>query len=47
VNRVLRHLREQELMTLKAKLVVIHDASRLKELAGYQNTPINHRAVGA
>jgi len=47
VNRVLRHLREQGLMTLKGKLVVIHDASRLKELAGHQNSPINHRVMGA
>ena len=38
VNRVLRKLRERKLMTLAKHTVVIHDASELKALAGYENS---------
>ena len=37
VNRVLRQLRERELLTLKGRKVIIQDAGALKELAGYQD----------
>jgi DNA-binding transcriptional regulator LsrR (DeoR family) len=36
VNRVLRQLREQKLMTFKGNRVVIHDLAALKALAGYE-----------
>ena len=36
VNRVLRVLRERELMTLKDHVVTLHNTQRLKELAGYE-----------
>ena len=36
VNRVLRELREANLMTYKNRSVVIHDMRRLAELAGYE-----------
>jgi CRP-like cAMP-binding protein len=36
VNRVLRQLREQNLLTLREGTVHIHDLSRLKKLAGFQ-----------
>lgn len=42
VNRVLRQLRERELITIKDRQVVIHDLDRLKELAGYDNSYLNH-----
>lgn len=35
VNRVLRQLREMGLLTLSGRKVVIHDAPRLKQMAGY------------
>jgi CRP-like cAMP-binding protein len=37
VNRVLRKLRERQLMTLAKHSVVIHDPRELKALAGYEN----------
>ena len=37
VNRVLRQLREQGLITLKAHHVVIDDVKGLKKLAGFDN----------
>ncbi len=36
VNRVLRELREQNLLTLSRGMVSIHSISRLRELAGFQ-----------
>jgi CRP-like cAMP-binding protein len=38
VNRVLRELRERKLLALKARKVIIQDATGLKALAGYQET---------
>jgi CRP-like cAMP-binding protein len=37
VNRVLRQLRERELITVKAHQVIIHDLGGLRELAGYDS----------
>jgi CRP-like cAMP-binding protein len=37
VNRVLRQLRERELLTLKGRKVIIHHPVALKKLAGYQH----------
>jgi CRP-like cAMP-binding protein len=37
VNRVLRQLRERGLLTLKDRLITIHDARALKTLAGYES----------
>ena len=37
VNRVLRQLRERELMTFKGGKVVIHDLAALTELAGFES----------
>lgn len=37
VNRVLRQLRERQLLTLKGRKVIIQDADALKVLAGYQD----------
>ena len=37
VNRVLRELREKELVTFAAHRVVIHDVAKLKALAGYES----------
>jgi CRP-like cAMP-binding protein len=36
VNRVLRQLRERNLLTLKERMVTVHDMRKLKELAGFQ-----------
>jgi CRP-like cAMP-binding protein len=43
VNRVLRQLREQDLLTLKKGSVRIHDLNRLRELAGFQGGYLNSR----
>ena len=37
VNRVLRQLREQGLMTVRSGEVVIHDEKGLRSLAGYRS----------
>ena len=37
VNRVLRQLRERQLLTLKGRKVIIQDVDALKALAGYQD----------
>jgi len=37
VNRVLRQLREQNLLTLREGTASIHDLSGLRELAGYRS----------
>jgi DNA-binding transcriptional regulator LsrR (DeoR family) len=37
VNRVLRELREQNLLTLREGKVSIHDLSGLRKLAGYRS----------
>ena len=42
VNRVLRQLRERELITVKAHQVIIHDLDALRELAGYDSAYLNH-----
>lgn len=39
VNRVLRQLRERQLLTLNRSNVVIHDAAALKQLAGFESQP--------
>jgi CRP-like cAMP-binding protein len=36
INRVLRHLREQRLVTFRDGVVHIHDVEGLRDLAGYQ-----------
>jgi CRP-like cAMP-binding protein len=43
VNRVLRQLREQDLLTLRRGSVRIHDLKRLRELAGFQGGYLNSR----
>jgi CRP-like cAMP-binding protein len=37
VNRVLRRLREQELLTMKSRRVIVHNRARLNKLAGYDS----------
>jgi hypothetical protein len=46
VNRVLRELREKGLVTFKAHKVVIHDAARLKALAGYESPDVGQVVIG-
>jgi CRP-like cAMP-binding protein len=49
VNRVLRRLREQKLMTFRAHRVTLHDPAALKALAGYesaQESPVVIRERG-
>jgi len=43
VNRVLRQLREQDLLTLRKGSVRIHDLNRLRKLAGFQGGYLNSR----
>jgi CRP-like cAMP-binding protein len=43
VNRVLRQLREQDLLTLRKGSVRMHDLDRLRKLAGYQGGYLNSR----
>jgi CRP-like cAMP-binding protein len=43
VNRVLRQLREQDLLTLRKGNVRIHDLNRLRKLAGFQGGYLNSR----
>jgi CRP-like cAMP-binding protein len=43
VNRVLRQLREEGLLTLRKGSVRIHDLNRLRKLAGYQGGYLNSR----
>jgi CRP-like cAMP-binding protein len=43
VNRVLRQLREQDLLTLRKGSVRIHDLGRLRRLAGFQGGYLNSR----
>ena len=43
VNRVLRQLREQNLLTLRKGNVKIHDLNGLRELAGFQGGYLNSR----
>ena len=43
VNRVLRQLREQGLLTLQKGTVHIHDLSRLRKLAGFQGGYLDSR----
>ena len=44
VNRVLRELRELNLLTVKTGKVIIHDLPGLRKLAGYRS--VNGRSVG-
>lgn len=49
VNRVLRQLRERELLTFHDHIVVLHDVEGLKALAGYEqseDSPIVERDAG-
>ena len=41
VNRVLRQLREQDLLTLRKGSVRVHDPIRLRKLAGYRGGYLN------
>ena len=43
VSRVLRQLREQDLLTLEKGTVKIHDLKGLRKLAGYQGGYLNSR----
>ena len=43
VNRVLRQLREQDMLTLRKGRVLIHDLNRLRKLAGFQGGYLNQR----
>ena len=43
VNRVLRVLREQDLLTVRKGSVRIHDLARLRKLAGFQGGYLNSR----
>ena len=43
VNRVLRQLRELDLLTLQRGSVKIHDLNRLRKLAGFQGGYLNSR----
>jgi CRP-like cAMP-binding protein len=43
VNRVLRQLREQRLLTLRKGRVMIHDLNGLRKLAGFQGGYLNSR----
>lgn len=43
VNRVLRQLREQNLLIVRKGSVRIHNLNRLRELAGYQGGYLNSR----
>ena len=43
VNRTLRLLREQQLLTLHRGSVRIHDLNRLRKLAGFQGGYLNSR----
>jgi CRP-like cAMP-binding protein len=42
VNRVLRRLREQELLTMKSRRVIVHNRARLKKLAGCDSGHLDH-----
>lgn len=42
VNRVLRNLREAELLTFKKRRVTIHDFERLKEFSGFDIDYLSH-----
>lgn len=44
VNRVLRQLREQNLLTVRRGSVIIHDLPALRKLAGFQGGYLNARA---
>lgn len=50
VNRVLRQLRERQLLTFRQHKVVIHDTERLQDLAGYeqpeQNVVLDRDRIG-
>ncbi len=46
VNRVLRRLREQELLTMKSRRVIIHNKASLNKLAGYDSDHLD-QAVAA
>ena len=46
VNRVLRHLREERLLTLKSNQVIVHSPGALKKFAGYDGGYLD-RAIAA
>ena len=43
VNRVMRQLRERQLLTLKSGKVLIHDLAGLRKLSGFQGGYLNAR----
>jgi uncharacterized membrane protein len=45
LNRVLRQLREQQLITLKADHVVIEDVKGLMKLASFDNAYVGSKAA--
>jgi CRP-like cAMP-binding protein len=44
VNRVLRQLRDRQLLTVRTGVVKIHDLARLRKLAGFQGGYLNSRS---
>ena len=45
VNRVLRRLREQRLLTLKSRRLIVHSPEALKKLAGYDGGYLDQGAA--
>jgi CRP-like cAMP-binding protein len=43
INRVLRQLREEGLLTVRKGRVQIHDLNRLRKVAGFQGGYLNSR----
>ena len=43
VNRTLRELRERKLLSVRRKIVKIHDLDGLRKLAGFQGGYLNSR----
>ena len=47
MNRTLRQLRERQLLTLRKKVVTVHDLDGLRKLAGFQGGYLNSRTETA
>ena len=45
VNRILRRLREQRLLTLRSHRVIVHDPAALKKFAGYDGGYLDQSAA--
>lgn len=46
VNRILRELRERQLVTFQGSVVIIHDIEALSEIAGYEGSYLDGKAPG-